>query len=167
LPKYNTLTQTDDYYMTEEKAENRMPSRYGAWLAGFLLGCLGGAGPWMYVGVWDTTLLAGALAGGAAGLAAGMLWARRILINLNDDSATRGELIAAGTGWGAISAAGSVLVYWLVLAVIYPPAAELFLQAGYFALLAAIVIGGLIGLVTSLAWIRKALGPAETKGNTK
>ncbi|MBN1554914.1 MAG: hypothetical protein JXA11_09225, partial [Phycisphaerae bacterium] len=61
----------------------------------------------------------------------------------------------------------TVLLYWLVLAVIYAPAAELFLQAGYFALLAAIFLGGLIGLAAGLAWIRVTLGPGETKRKTK
>ena len=153
--------------MDTENRSSRMPSRYGAWLSGLLLGGLGGALPWVYVGVWDVTLLAGAVAGGLAGLAAGMLWARRMLVNLGDETATRGELIAAGVGWGGISAAGSVLLYWLLLAILYPPAADLFLQAGYFALLAAIVIGGLLGLAAGVAWIRLALGPAEKERKMK
>lgn len=153
--------------MDTENRSNRMPSRYGAWVLGLLLGGLAGALPWVYVGVWDVTLLAGAVAGGLAGLAAGMLWARRMRVNLGDDTATRGELIAASVGWGGISAAGSILLYWFLLAVLYAPAAEMFLQAGYFALLAAIVIGGLLGLAAGLAWIHVALGPTEAERKAK
>ncbi len=153
--------------MDTEEQSKRMPSRYGAWLLGLLFGAIGGAGPWMYVGVWNVTLLAGAVAGGLAGLAAGMLWARRMRINLSDDTATRAELIAAGIGWGGISAAGSILLYWLFLVILYEPAAQMFLQAGYFALLAAIVIGGLIGFLAILAWMRVVLGSGEKERDTK
>jgi hypothetical protein len=149
--------------MDTDKHSNRKPSRYGAWIAGLLLGGIAGAGPWMYAGVGSAILLSGAVAGALAGLAGGMLWARRMLMNLSDDTATRGELIAAAVGWGAISAAGSVLLYWFFLYVLNSMAAGMFLQAGYFALLAAMVAGGLFGFIAGSVWIRITLDPGKKK----
>ncbi|MBN1943920.1 MAG: hypothetical protein JW849_11560 [Phycisphaerae bacterium] len=147
--------------MARKNCTNRGPSRYGAWATGLLLGGLGGAVPWMYVGVWNVSLLAGAVSGAVAGLAAGMLWARRMLLILNDEDASRAERIAAGVGWGAISAAGAILLYWGALTVLYRPAADMFLQAGYFAVLVAIAIGGTLGLLAGLCWIHAAARSAR------
>jgi hypothetical protein len=119
----------------------------------------------MYVGVWDVTLLAGALAGSLAGLAAGMLWARRMLLNLGDEDATRPELVAAGIGWGGISAVLAAVLYWGVLALLYWEAAKAFQQAGYFVLLAAIIVGGLLGFISILCWIHVAFDPPKNNKN--